>query len=271
MRTALAAAALTMVSGCAGAGPLLHPARTLPAGDVRAAGGFSANVVTGDLASELRAARVEATNNPNAPGAPGSNPTYAKGALVAAAVGPGLAPFVSARVGVGAGAEGGISYTGRGARIDVRKAWEIGNGGLLSLGIGGTGLFYAHEDGSPLPNVDLGELHGYGADVPLLVGWQSAGGFYMFWAGARGGWEHDEVLQLTSEPKTVTLGVPPIGLSADRFFAGGLVGMAVGFRHIHVALELDAAYQAVSGAYNGTSVSVGGFALSPGAALWWKF
>ena len=59
---------------------------TLGAGDVRAAGGVSANVAVGSLAEDLRTAREIAGRDPtgtNVPGAPGSNPEYAKGALVA--------------------------------------------------------------------------------------------------------------------------------------------------------------------------------------------
>ena len=81
------------------------------------------------------------------------------------------------------------------------------------------------------------------------------------------GWEHAEISDLTS----ATLGAPPISLSADRFYGGGVAGLAVGFRHIHVAAEIEAAYQTISGSYNQTSVTVSGLTLSPGAALWWEF
>lgn len=273
MRTGAKLASLALLlaaAGCAGGGPLLHPAKTLPKGDVRAALGLSGNAVVGGLADDLRTARNEAASNPNAPGLPGTDPTYARGALVAAAVGPGIAPFVSARVGVGDQFEGGVAYTGRGARIDLRRSFDRGN---LSLSLGGAvnAAFYGRQQGATLPDVDLSALHGYGADVPILVGWESDNGLYMLWTGIRGGWEHDTIEQLTSEPKSVTIGTPPVGLTADRFWAGGLVGVATGFRHVHVALELDVAYQAVNGSFNGTSVKVEGVTLVPASALWWTF
>ena len=108
-------------SGCAGGMPLLHPARTLAAGEVRAAGGLSGQIAVGSIANDLRSARALAATNADLPGLPGSNPAFAKGALVAAAVAPGLAPFVAGRVGIGGQAEGGITYTGRAARIDLRR------------------------------------------------------------------------------------------------------------------------------------------------------
>ena len=259
-----------LAGGCAGGSPLLHPARVLPTGEVRAATGFSANVAAGGLSDGLRNARNEAAANPNVPGAPGTDPTYARGALVAAAVAPGIAPFVAARVGVGEHFEGGIHYTGRGARIDMRHAWDSGSMSL-SAGLGVTTLFYGHQVGGDLPNVDLGQLRGYGLDVPLLVGWDSAAGIYQAWAGVRGGWDHVAIEIVRSEPKDFTGQNPPISLSATRFYGGGLVGFAIGFRHVHVALELDVAYMHVDGAYNATQTSIDGVAISPASAVWWTF
>ena len=255
--------------GCAGGSPLLHPARVLPTGEVRAATGFSANVAAGGLADDLRSARNEAVTNPNVPGAPGTDPTYARGALVAAAVAPGIAPFVAARVGVGDHFEGGIGYTGRGARIDMRHSWDSGPTSF-SAGLGATTLFYGHSLGGDLPNVDLGDLRGYGLDVPLLVGWDSVAGIYQAWAGVRGGWDHAAIEIVRSEPKDAGPG-GPISLAATRFYGGGLVGFAIGFRHVHVALELDVAYMHVDGAYNATQTSVDGVAISPASAIWWTF
>jgi hypothetical protein len=258
------------LGGCGGGSPLLHPARTLPTGDFRLATGVSANVATGPLAGDLRRAREIAERDPTAPGAPGSSPDYSKGALVAAAVAPGLAPFVGARVGIGDRFEGGLAYTGRAVRGDVRRSFDAGRWSL-SLGGALSAALYGRQQGSDLPNVDLGALHGYGADVPVIAGWESDGGLYMAWFGARGGFEHDVVETLTSEPKSVTIGGSPIHLDATRFWGGGLVGVATGFNHVHVALEMDVAWQTVSGSYNASHVNVRGLSLAPATALWWTF
>ncbi len=261
--------ATPMLAACAGGAPLLHSARALDPGDVAAAAGFSANVATGALGSSLAGARTEAAASTSA-GTTTVDATYARGALVAAAVAPGLAPFVAARVGLGAGAEGGITYTGRGARIDMRETWTSG-AISYSAGAGGTGYLYDHDADSPLPNVDLGELHGWGFDVPLLVSWRASGGLYEAWAGARGGYDSVSISSLTSVPGAGDFGNAPYALSGTRVWGGGLVGAAMGFRHVHVAIELDAAWQHVSGSFNGTSTSVDGLALTPGSALWITF
>ena len=261
---------LAGLAGCAGGSPLLHPAQTLDIGVVRAAAGVSANVAVGSIADDVRVARDLAAKNVDVPGTPGSNPQYARGALVTAAVAPGLAPFVAARVGVGGRAEGGVAYTGRGVRIDMRRSFESGNF-ALSVGAGVTGAFYGRQQGSPLPNVELTALHGFGADAPVLVGWRSSGGFYEVWAGGRAGFESDTIESATSEPKAVSIGTPPIHLAATRYYGGGLVGVGTGFRHIHVALEIAAYYQSATGDYNDTHVSISGVSLSPATALWWEF
>lgn len=273
VRIAATGALALGLTGCGAGSPLLHPARTLPRGDVRVAGGVSANVAPGSLGDDLRRARDIAgrdATGTSSPGAPGTNPAYAKGALVSAAIGPGLAPFIGARVGLGNAFEGGLTYTGRSVRADARRSFDSGNYSL-SLGLGASAALYGRQQGSDLPNVDLGELHGYGADVPILAGWQSPNGLYSLWVGPRVGVEWVRVEQLTSEPKDITLAAPPIGLEATRWYGGGVLGIATGFNHIHVALEAAVSYQSVTGSYNATHVTVQGLSITPASAVWWTF
>lgn len=262
----IAVAAISM--GCGGASPLLHPARVLPLGEVRASGGVAAHFTPGSLENALNNARVDASAN-QGPGAPGSNPTYAKGALVSALVAPGVSPYVSARVGVGAGFEGGLDYTGRSMRVDLRHAWNNDGPWTYSAGLGLSAALYGRQQGIDLPAVDLGSLHGYGGDIPLLAGWRSLYGTYELWFGPRVGLEHDVISALTSEPGDVLGG--PIRLEATRFNAGGLFGFATGYKHVHVAIELDVSYQYANGSYNQTSVTVTGLSITPATALWFTF
>jgi len=271
-RTAIALTLAVSVAGCGGGAPLLHPARTLGTGDVRAAGGLSAQFVPSDLGTALNAARAE---NPTA--APGSqvnyptDATYAKGALIAAAVAPGIAPFAAARAGIGSRFEVGLTYTGRSARADVRHSFDYDD---VSLSVGGglSYIFYGNQGEAALPYVDVNSIQGFGADVPVLVGWQSSARLLMVWGGVRGGFDYvgigDE--NQTQFPMTPTMSSPS-ELSATRFYGGGLLGAAAGFRHVHVALELDVAYQTVVGSYFATSTSVSGLSIAPAGALWIDF
>lgn len=255
--------ALAML-GCAGSSPLLHPAHTLAAGDVRAMAGLSGNAVVGPLADRIRDAVNLAAQNG---GAVGGTP-YAEGALADTAIAPGIAPFAGARVGVGSQVEGGIAYTGRGARIDLRKAFVSGKV-AFSAG-GGLRATFLGRGTESLPGVASGGVFGYGLDVPLLVGWRSEAGLYQVWGGVRGGWDHIGIEPRSTEPLA---GAPPFpgNMSANRFFAGGVVGLAIGFRHVHVALELDASFESVSGTFGAAQGSVQGATLVPASALWLDF
>jgi hypothetical protein len=135
------AALAALTAACGGGAPLLHPARTLPTGDVRAVAGVAAHVAAGSLGDDLRRAREIAASDPNAPGPSGTNPDYAKGALVSASVAPGLSPHGGARVGVGQRFEGGLAYTGRTVRGDLRRAFGEGPW-MLSLGVGASAALY---------------------------------------------------------------------------------------------------------------------------------
>jgi hypothetical protein len=89
------------------------------------------------------------------------------------------------------------------------------------------------------------------------------------WFGARGGFEHVSVEQLSSEGKTI--GIPPVSLEANRFYGGAVAGLAIGFKHVHVALEGSIAYQVAKGSYNQTNATVQGLTIAPATALWWSF
>lgn len=230
---------------------------------------MSAQFAVGEFSTVSANARAEASRAPVTEGIPQTDTAYAQGALVAASVAPGMAPFVAARVGLGFQFEGGLTYTGRAARVDARRSFALSEETDLSLGLGLSAPLLGRESGS-LPNVDLSKLRGYGADIPLLVGWESLAGLYKVWGGVRGEYEHVSLDDVTSDPIP---GAPSqtIPLRGDRIGAMGVVGLSVGFRFIHVALEFDAGYAYIHGTFNGTSASVSGLVLSPGAAIGWDF
>lgn len=260
-----------VATGCGGGLPLLHPAQTLGAGEVRVAAGVSAMMSTGELADVVRSASNQARVTSGGGGPTGRNETYARGALVEASIAPGVAPLVAARVGVGSHVEGGLMYTGRAVRADVRRSFDLSRHWSLSLGVGGTAALAGRQGGEALPNVDLAQLHGWGADVPLLIGYASDAGLYRVWVGGRSGWEHVDIGEVRSVPNAPALGAPTTSLSATRFWAGGLVGIAVGFHHVHVAMEIDISYASITGNYAGTHAEVAGVTLAPASSLWWVF
>lgn len=263
-RRAALAGLSAAVGACGGGVPLLYPARALEARDVRVSGGASGTLAVGPLANDVAAARAMQPSGPPGPGPPGSNPTFAKGVLTLAAVAPGVAPYVGVRVGLGDRFEAGATYTGRAAHLDVRRSFDS-NDVSLSVGLGLEMPVYGDTDATTLPGINLASVSGFGADVPVLVGWQSSARAYMVWGGVRAGWDYINVSSASQEPQGT------LGVSANRLYGAGVVGLAAGFRHVHVALELDVAYQSVVGSFDGSNVTVRGLSMAPAAALWFSF
>jgi hypothetical protein len=192
------------------------------------------------------------------------SPSNLEAQVAAATVSPGVSPLVAARVGLARRFEAGLTYFGRGVRIDARRAFPIGRWDL-SVGMGASAVLAAGEWAAS--NVPLTQLRGGGVDIPVLVGWESRAGVYHFWAGGRAGYEH----VLAGSVFSSTSPTPPPTLVGNRMWAGPLLGIAAGLRPLHVALELSATYQRIWGAFGNDQVSLQGVSLSPSAALWWTF
>jgi hypothetical protein len=185
--------------------------------------------------------------------------------VVHAAMAPSVAPWVSARVGIAGDNEGGVAFTGRALRVDARHAFESGSF-ALSLGAGGNVVWRGSE---PTQSDPLRVLSGYGFDVPALVGWQSDAGVLSLWGGARGGMEALST-EVYVEPGPMMVAVRP-SLPLLHGYAGGVAGLAMGLRHVHVAFELDVFYHWVGGDLDGSSIKVRGVTLTPAGALIFTF
>lgn len=157
------------------------------------------------------------------------------------AVAPGVAPWVAARAGLPGSNEGGVTYTGRSVRVDARHAFDL-DGAALSLGLGGSVLLRDRAGGDP----DSSGVTGGGLDLPVLFGWTSQSEIYTIWVGPRGGFEVLTTRVQPSEPAEE----PEEGfldVDARHFHVGAVLGLRVGFRHVHVAVEVNGAYHHADG------------------------
>ncbi len=265
MRAGVALAALSL-SGCAGGGPVGHPAHPLAAGDVSLAAGASAQLAEGGAASSIRDARESTVAGAVPP--PDADARYRRGAVSQVAVGPGLAPFVAARVGLAGSHEAGISWTGRRLRFDARHAfvWDrvalsVGGGAHASRGRVG------EDKDQPIAGLGTEGATSGGLDVPVLLGYRSGAGILSLWGGARVGYER--------LGGTLCRGTPSDcerqDLRGGHWSAGGLVGLSVGFRRVHVLLELDAAYERVDAQWGGAQAKIDGWSLGPAAMVSFRF
>jgi hypothetical protein len=279
LRLALSA---VLLSACGGGGPLLHPAHTLPEGDVTFAAGTSGRFTLGGLREAEDQLEAAGTIRGGAT-TPDERNGFVKGALSRFAVAPGVAPFVAARVGLSHHNEAGLTYTGRAFRLDGRHAFEWPN---LALSVGAmlTGALARPNKQPPLEvsdeyggdpglsDVTLASLTGYGFDLPVLFGYRSDADVVKIWTGLRAGFERDSA--------NVSLVVAPnesfaSRANATRFWGGGLVGFSVGLAPIEVRAEVDAAYESVHGELvtGGEELTgdVAGWSLTPAMAISAKF
>jgi hypothetical protein len=227
-----------LLAGCGGGLPLLHPAHVLPPGEIRTGAGLSGQIA-------LLAA------------APSTEPAALRGERIDPfAVAPAIAPWVNARIGIANNNEAGLTYAGRSIRLDGRHAFSLG-GPTLSLGLGASAVV------AERPGLGVESIRGGGIDVPLLFGLKSTSDLYAIWLGPRAGLELLRGRLLGDSPK----GIAPVDVSARHIFAGFVAGVRAGFRHIHVALELDGSYHRADGLIAGAAVSRNQLTLTPGGAL----
>lgn len=218
--------------GCGAGAPLLHSAHVLHAGDVTAGAGLS---------GELTLSQLRISSGVDVAGA---------GRLAQLAAAPGVAPWVGGRIGIAGSNEAGLTYTGRNVRVDVRHAFALGTA-ALSVGVGGS-VIVARRPGQ---DTSSDSVYGGGVDVPVLFGVHSKSDLYALWVGPRAGFE-------------ALNGQLAMGEVSARHFTGGFVaGVRGGFRHIHVAIEVDGAYHRADGTIAGTKAGVGLFDLAPSTAL----
>ncbi len=238
----LSAGSACFSSGCSGGAPLLHPAHVLSPGQVSIGAGLSGEF------GVLKQTKPKANTDKSAP------------FLNEIAVAPGVAPWVSGRVGIDNDFEAGLTYTGRSARVDARHAFKIAPL-TMSLGLGATALLPKPRDN------DSFSAYGGGGDIPLIFGWSSTADLYSIWFGPRVGFEILGGRALASEFSVGGSSTQFTKLAGQHLYFGGLVGMQVGFRYFHAAIELDGAYHLAHGTFGDVDATAHDFAITPSGAL----
>ncbi len=273
-------AAASGVAGCGGGTALLHPAHALPTSSVSMGAGVQGNFVLGDADDRMSAARAAVADG--AVTSNGEEQAYAEGAIAHVLFAPGLAPWVGARAGIGYDTEAGLTYTGRSARVDARHAFEW-EAIAVSAGLGLSGVLsrrgFGGEDdptarGQAIPGLDASGVSGWGADVPILVGWRSDPALMQIWGGVRGGYERvlgDVILRVDPDPSLEQTA----SFDASRWYGAGLIGLMVSIDPVWVAVELSTAFGRAEGELDVGASHVTGKAtalsLSPAAAIGGRF
>lgn len=240
----------------------MHGAHALSPKQTSFGAGFSGTFLTGPARQAVQAAREPLSPSTS------TDVIGARESAVNAAMAPSVAPWVGARVGLPADNEAGIAFTGRALRLDARHVFEDGPI-AFSIGAAGNVVWRNTDPVSQGSSTFFNVRSGYGFDVPLLVGWQSTAGVVSLWGGARGGMETIGAVVSDAGPGGGHRPFEVVITDVDlwRRYVGGVAGLSMGFRHVHVVLELDVLYQAVSGRLYDADVRVDGVTLSPAGGL----
>ncbi len=230
----LATLALICAAGCAPAIPLWGGASTTPKGRGDVTLGGAARVGLGDMNPANAPAEVEP--------------------YVRKSQGSGVTPAAALRHGIADHTDLGLTVAGPLARLDVRQELILADDLVpiaLVLGVGPyVGWLGSETDGEDGVRV--------GGDIPLLLG-VDALSFLQVWIGARVGVEHAfGELEVAGAIASA---------SATGFRVGGVFGLALGFRHLWVMLELTGGWETWSGDLGATQLDVSGAVLMPAFAL----
>jgi hypothetical protein len=155
------------------------------------------------------------------------------------------------------------------------------------VGVGASALYLSPDsspsggDGMPTEAETELEATGWGADVPVIIGYEAVNGFLDVWAGARVGFERldGHVIAPGVEPT-----VPRIEAEGQHWWGGALAGFSLGVPPLWLRFELAVASHRVTGQLTGetneagmspatgfSAVEVQGWSLSPSAAILGKF
>ena len=225
---------------------MMHTAHAVAEDDITVGAGFSGTVAV----------------------SPPDTATVPDAVMDSGAFAPGIAPWVGARYGLGNDFDAGLMYTGRAARLDGRRAFVFGDKeqAAVSLGIGLSGLLPARDDDF------ASRVGGFGADIPVLIGWRSTADIYAIWAGARGG---IEILrgqrELPEDPNDPSAPLLSEDIDGVHGHVGGVLGLRVGFRYIFAVLELGGRMHWANGSVGDVDVAISQFALAPAGAIVGRF
>jgi hypothetical protein len=282
LRAGVVLVSLVALAACGGAAPLLHPAHPLPPDTVSFGAGVSGQFASAGADDTIDRGRAAAAG-------PFSDPAvaqaYADGVLTQALIGPGISPWVSARVGLPHSLEAGLTYTGRSLRIDGRHVIPWGDEWALSIGLGASAILLDPDstsldeppDASQSTEAEFGlDASGWGGDLPVLVGYRF-GNFVELWFGVRTGFEHisGELLSSIDDPAS-----PRYEASGNRFWGGALSGFSLGIPPIWLRFELAGTFHHMTGDVTSPGsaaqppfgeVEVSAWTLAPSGAILGKF
>jgi hypothetical protein len=172
----------------------------------------------------------------------------------------GVVPAGALRFGLDGGWDLGVVVAGSGGRLEVRTGGLLGSSVTWHVGAAISGAYQRSEARQIDDDTTLAGAEGYrvGGLVPLSVG-MALGGIFEAWGTVRLGAEH------------VGGSVGAASGDAWTLRSGLALGLAVGFRRVHVMVELAVDFEHVRGQLGGAVIERSGLVLTPATALRIRF
>ncbi len=282
MKTARGVCALTLLlgsAGCSTTAPVLVEPRAPALGDIRTQGGAAVNApVAGDTHALSDARAI--LSKPNASADASTLAAIDPGTAIVLAARPGVAPVVRASTGVGPNVELGIRYAGRdiGASLRyflVESRTETGGATTLSIGLDAKTVLFGRADDAYAPGMAIESVRGYGGAIPLVAAFQADAGLLFGYVAATLGFD-----RVTANVAYPGLGPPSSptppekrpdlhlrAVGVNRFWGAATVGVGLGFRRVHVIVELGIQRDSLSATLDGASAHVMLYSLTPAFAF----
>jgi len=266
-------------AGCSTTAPVLVEPRAPSPGDIRTQGGAAVNApIAGDTRALSEARTI--LSKPNASADSSTLAAIDPGTAVVLAARPGVAPVVRASAGVGPNVELGIRYAGRDVGASLRyflveSRTETGGATTLSVGLDAKTVLFGRADDGYAPGMAIESVRGYGAAIPLVAAFQADAGLLFGYFAATIGF--DRVTALVAYPG---LGPPSAptppekrndlhlrAAAVNRVWGAATVGVGLGFRRVHVIMELGIQRDSLDAKLDEASAHVTLYSLTPAFAF----
>jgi hypothetical protein len=284
MRSLCCLFAGVLLSGCASTLSTLQTARPVERGHVQATVGMGYYVPLGQVFGLLKTAVPIAERGAEAArkGEPFAFSEEEAQTLlttgVALAVMPPSSGFeVSLRTGVVENLDVGLRYSANALRIDGKyriaqqvdkeKRWDI------AAGVGVSKYLFKHPIFDVLEFVKVDEFSRWDVEVPVYFS-AELGEVLMLYGAPKYVYSRtnlDQQLVRVSESGTIGGQEFDLPLLVHTHFAGATAGLALGFRHVHLMLELTGGYTVCSPRLFGDVRRLGGVTLYPAGGLSFRF
>ncbi|MCP3138099.1 hypothetical protein [Pyxidicoccus xibeiensis] len=275
-----------LATGCATTLSTLQTARTLAPGQVQVSGGMGVFIPLGTLVEvvDLGIDQGEEARDAVDEGRPYSLSEEAQQRLLTAGVAlmvapPGANPELMVRVGVVDRVDVGLRYSGISLRADAKVLLLHGGDAELgrrmepgqrsydvALGVGAARHFFSSPVLDVLEVVELDDFSRYDVEVPLYLS-MDFGDIFKLYGAPKYVYSRtrldQRLVDYSRQGKPVTGFDATLPATVGSHFLGSTVGLAVGYRYVHVFAELTGGYITCNPVLFGAERNLGGVTVFP--------